>query len=201
MIDKTKITGASLVVLAIALTAGVAFADRGDRMGGPMGGMGGPMGGMGGMGEAQMAGMDFAAMDADGDGKVTQTEIEAYRAAQTAAIDTDGDGLISAEELAALHVRTATQRADVRAAQMIERLDTDGDGKLSAAELTARPMPARMFERLDTDNDGAISEAEFAAAKDQMTERGQKRGEMRGEMRGEKRGDKHRGNHGSHGNN
>ncbi|MFN3723805.1 MAG: EF-hand domain-containing protein [Paracoccaceae bacterium] len=184
MIDMTKITGASLVALAIALTAGAAFADR-----------------MGGMGGASMAGMDFAAMDADGDGKVTQAEIEAHRAARTAAIDTDGDGLLSADELAAMHIRAATERANMQATRMIGQMDADGDGKLSAAELTTRPMPARMFERLDTDKDGAISEAEMAAAKDRMTDRRGARGEMGSEKGGEKRGGKHRGEHGSHGKN
>lgn len=182
MIDTNKIVGTSLVVLAFALTAGAAMADRGDRMGG----MGGPMGGI--------VGMDFAAMDADGDGKLTQAEIDTFRAAQTAAIDTDGDGLLSAEELAAMHMRAATTRANDHAARMIEQLDTDGDGKLSAAELAARPMQAgmstRMFERLDTDKDGAISEAEMAAAKDRMTM-----------GRGDKRGGNHRGSHGPRGNN
>lgn len=179
MIDTNKILGTSLVALALALTAGAALADRGDRMGGM-----GPMGGA----------LDFAAIDADGDGKITQAEITAYRAAQTAGIDTDGDGLISAEELAAMHIRAATERANAHAARMIEQLDTDGDGKLSAAELVSRPMaggmPARMFERLDTDKDGAISEAELAAAKERM-----------GERRGDNRGDKPRGPHGPRGNN
>ncbi|TGD42060.1 calcium-binding protein [Pseudotabrizicola sediminis] len=179
MIDKTKIVGASLVALAIALTAGAAMADRGDRVGG----MVDQMGEMGGA-------FDFAAMDADGDGKVTQAEIDAFRAAQTAAIDTDGDGLLSAEEIAAMHIRAATKRANDRAARMIERLDTDGDGKLSAAEMMARPMPARMFERLDADNDGAITEAEIAATKERM-----------GERRGGRHGDQHRGPHGPRGNN
>lgn len=184
MINANKIVGTSLVALAIALTAGAALADRGDRMGGMMGG---PMAG----------GFDFAAIDADKDGKITQAEVTAWRAAQAAALDADGDGLISAEELAAMHIRAATTRANEQSAHMIEQLDTDGDGKLSAAELATRPMAAtmsdRMFERLDTDKDGAISEAEMTAAKDRMTER-------RGE-RGEKRGGMHRGDHGPRGNN
>ncbi|MDO9637847.1 MAG: calcium-binding protein [Pseudotabrizicola sp.] len=179
MIDKNKFVGASLVVLAVALTAGAAMADRSERMGGPMGPMGGPMGGMGQM--------DFAAMDADGDGKVTQEEINAFRAAQVAAIDTDGDGLLSAEEIAAMHIRAATIRANEHAARMIERQDTDGDGKLSAAEMSVRPMPARMFEMLDADGDGAITEAEIAAAKERMSER-----------RGGPGGKKHRGPQGGH---
>ena len=175
MIDKNKLMGASIVAFAIALTGSVALADRSDRMAGVAG---------------PMFDMDFAAMDADNDGKVTEAEINAFRAAQSAAIDTDGDGLLSAEELAAMHIKAATARASERAARMIQNLDTDGDGKLSAAEMAVRPMPARMFQRLDTDGDGAISEAEFAAAKNRMDQ-----------SRGEMRGGKHRGHHGNRGNN
>ena len=175
MIDTNKIVGASLVALAVALTAGAAMADRGDRMGG--------MGGMRG-------GLDFAAIDADQDGKITEAEIAAWRAAQAAAVDTDGDGLLSAEEIAAMHIRAATERANQHATRMIERLDTDGDGKLSAAEMTTRPMPARLFERLDADNDGAITEAELATAQERMAER-----------RGGRHGGKPHGDHGPRGEN
>lgn len=175
MIDKNKFVGASLVALAVALAGSAALADRGERFGGE----GGPM-----------FGMDFAAIDADKDGKITQAEIDAHRAAQAKALDTDGDGLLSAEELAAMHLQNATTRANDRAARMIERMDSDGDGKLSAAEMAARPMPARMFDRLDTDKDGAITEAELAAARDRMTER-----------MGDRRGDMKRGHHGGQGNN
>ena len=181
MIDKNKLVGASLVALAIALTGSAALADRSDRMGGPGG---------------RMFEMDFAALDADKDGKVTAAEMTAYHAAQVAAIDTDGDGLLSAEELAAMHVRAATARAADHAARMISERDADGDGKLSVAEMANRPMPARLFQRLDADNDGAISEAEFAAAKDRMGEaRGAKRGDKRGWHQGQK------GHHGNRGNN
>lgn len=155
MIDKNKFVGASLVALAVALGASAAFADRGDHMGG---------------GAGRMMDFDFAAVDADKDGKITQAEIDSHRAAQAKAADTDGDGLMSAEELAAMHVKGLTARASDRAAMMIERLDTDGDGKLSAVEMAVRPMPTRMLERLDTDNDGALTQAEIEAARDRMSE-------------------------------
>ncbi|MFN3846626.1 MAG: EF-hand domain-containing protein [Paracoccaceae bacterium] len=183
MIDKNKVVGATLVALAVAFAGGAAMADRGDRMGGA---------------EGPMFGMDFAAIDADKDGKITQAEIDAYRAAQAKAFDTDGDGLLSAEELSAMHLQNVTARASDRAARMIERMDTDGDGKLSAAEMAVRPMAGRMFDRLDADKDGALSEAELAAARDRMTER---RGDKRGEKHGEKRGGMQRGHHGGQGNN
>ncbi|MBN2631645.1 MAG: EF-hand domain-containing protein [Rhodobacteraceae bacterium] len=174
MIDKNKLLGASLVALAIALTGSVAFADRGDRMGDRMG-MGGPM-----------AAFDFAAVDADKDGKITQAEIDAYRSAQTKALDVDGDGLMSAEELVAMQMKGLQARVEQRVKAMLERMDDDKDGKLSAAEMARRPMPAMMFDRLDTDNDGALSEAEIAAAKERMADVMKERGERgdRGGMRG-----------------
>ncbi len=187
MIDKNKLFGASLVALAIALTGSVALAERGDRMGGDQMGMGGPdaMGG-------PMAAFDFAAVDADKDGKITQAEIDTYRAAQTKALDLDGDGLMSAEELTAMQMKGVQARVEQRVKAMIDRMDGDKDGKLSAAELAQRPVPAMMFDRLDADKDGALSEAEIAAAKERMANGMQERGERwdrddrgeRGGMRG-----------------
>ncbi len=74
----------------------------------------------------------LAAVDADKDGKITEAELTAFRAAETKAADADGDGLLSAEELAALHVKAMTARATDMAARMVSRMDSDADGKLSA---------------------------------------------------------------------
>lgn len=160
----SKLTTLTLAALGVALVASTAIAGpRGDRMG------------MGG--EGQGMAMNFAAMDADNDGKVTPAEIEAFRTAKLTAADTDGDGFLSAEELQAMVLAQMQERANVRAAQMIERQDTDGDGKLSMAEMTPPTPQQRMFSRLDTDKDGALSEAELAAAKGGKHER---RGDKRG---------------------
>ena len=128
-------------------------------------------GGMG-MGMWPMPGFDFAALDADKDGKVTKAEMEAFRAARVAEVDANKDGLLSGDELAAMHLKMMTERANTMAAQMVAKLDTDGDKLLSASELAARPGPERMFEMVDTDNDGAITQAEADAAKQKMQERG-----------------------------
>lgn len=121
----------------------------------------------------------FDTLDADKDGKVTEAEIEANRAARVKAADANGDGLMSADELAAMQLAELTERAKAHAAEMVTRMDTDGDGMLSVAELAARPGPARMFGRIDTDGDGAISRDEAAAAAD-------KHADLRG-----KKGDRH----------
>lgn len=161
MRDWQKISAVTLWTAAAVGLAGAALADNG--------GFG--MGGMGGMGGAGMTAM-FDTFDADKDGKVTQAEIDAYRAAGVAEVDGDKDGLLSADELAQMHLKAMTERANTMAARMLEMLDSDGDAKLSAAEMAAGPGPAMMLDRLDTDGDGAISTAEMQAAQAMMGQRG-----------------------------
>jgi Ca2+-binding EF-hand superfamily protein len=172
MIEKVT-TGALVLATVLAASSGMALADR--RGGGD--GMG--LGGFGAVGT-----FDFATLDADKDGKVTEAEILAHRTARITAADTDGDGKISAAELAAMVEGEMQMRAERRAAQMITRLDTDKDGALSPEELLAAQAGGRMFGRLDSDNDGALSEAELDAAQARMAER------MDGDESGRK---KHRG--------
>lgn len=123
---------------------------------------------MGGEGMGPMAMFDFVAVDADKDGKVTEAELQTYRAAEVAGIDADKDGKITAAELKSMHMVRLEARATEMADRMIARLDSDGDGALTAAELSARPAPAGMFDRIDADGDGAVTEAEIAAAREAM---------------------------------
>ena len=73
----SKITALVIAGLTATTIAGVALAE-------------GP-GGMGMMRGGPMAGLDFAAVDADKDGKITVAEMTAHRAARFAAADTDKD--------------------------------------------------------------------------------------------------------------
>ncbi|MDW4550361.1 EF-hand domain-containing protein [Defluviimonas sp. D31] len=182
MIRKSLLAALALSVGAAALAAPTVLAahDRGfgrggksghEMRGGMMGhGMMGGMMGMGGM----MAGpgLDFAELDADGDGKITEEEFRAHRQAEIAGLDADGDNLISAEELAAHIAKRMQARAEVMAKLMLESRDLDGDGKLGAAEMLAMPMPERMFGFADADGDGVVSEDEFDAAHERMGRRG-----------------------------
>ncbi|WP_435258009.1 EF-hand domain-containing protein [Thioclava sp. FR2] len=163
MTRTMKLTALTMATLASALVATTAFADRGNGMG-----MGGP-GMERGMG-IPFAEFNFAEVDADQDGKITEAELSAWHAARTKALDADGDGFISADELAAMQMQGMEARVKERSAQMVTRLDADGDGKLSATELASRPVPTGLVDRLDTDNDGAISQAEIDAAKAKMAE-------------------------------
>ncbi|MEE4117695.1 MAG: calcium-binding protein [Paracoccaceae bacterium] len=108
---------------------------------------------------------DFATLDADGDGRITEAEMAARRdavlAERFAAMDADGDGAVTLQEM-----REAP--AARFAARMLERFDADGNDAISRDELKAgaddrrHARGDRMFGRLDADNDGAISAEEFA---------------------------------------
>lgn len=107
----------------------------------------------------------FAELDADSDGRVTNEEINARRAAKVSAIDADGDGLLSAEELQAHFLDEASDRITKRVERMMERADLDEDGKLNAAEMMLGARGSddvpRLMARADADDDGAVSEEEF----------------------------------------
>jgi Ca2+-binding EF-hand superfamily protein len=118
----------------------------------------------------------FDTIDTDADGKVTEAELEAHRAAEFAAADTNADGAISPDELAARELARFTERLPDRTAKMIEARDNDGNGSLSLAEVDEGPVQNR-FARIDSDNDGAISKAEAEAAAEKMRQRKGKRGE------------------------
>lgn len=106
----------------------------------------------------------FQELDADGDGQVTQAELEAHRNQRYTQADSDGDGQISVQEMQA----AAQQNANERVTKMFEKLDANQDGFLSDDELPKPRRGAKMFERIDADGNGAISEQEYADARDKM---------------------------------
>ena len=145
MKTKTKTLTAIAVAAALGGTALAGASYAGHRGGGH--GMdfleGGPLG---------LSAMEvFDAIDADGDGKLTQAEIDKLRNDRHAAHDADGDGSLSLEEFAGLWHETV-RPLTVRAFQM---LDTDGDAVVTRAEYD-RPL-AGIVERLDRDGDGGLS--------------------------------------------
>lgn len=111
----------------------------------------------------------FEQLDLNGDGGITQAEIQEARqaagAARFAETDTNGDGNLSREEL----VARADEKREGRVDRMIERLDANDDGMISQEELQARrgggdraeERGAKMFERADADGNGSISQEEW----------------------------------------
>lgn len=92
----------------------------------------------------------FDRVDADGDGAVTQAEIDAYRAEQVSAADANGDGALAIEEFDVIY-RALTRSRMVDAFQ---DLDEDGDGVVSPAEMDDRF--GSIVERMDRNGDGAL---------------------------------------------
>ena len=93
----------------------------------------------------------FDSIDADGDGALSQAEIDQVRNDRHAAHDADRDGNLGLEEFAGLWHET-TRPFTVRIFQM---LDTDGDAVITRAEYD-RPL-AGIVARLDRNGDGGLS--------------------------------------------
>ena len=112
------------------------------------------------------AGQPGAKLDANGDGKVTQSEFQAGRSAQMLALDANKDGKLSRAEFANLREEQAKAKRQRRADRMWSRLDTDKDGSLSRTEMDG--VLSKRFKHMDTDNDGVLSAAELKAGADRM---------------------------------
>lgn len=163
---RTMMIGAAVAALGLAGGGVVLAQSMGEGM--MRGGEGMMMErGMHGMG----AGAMFDRLDADGDGRVTAAEIEAFRDGLFAEIDADGNGEISRQEF----VDHAAARAAERAGAMFDRWDTDGDGILSRDAIEARRGSGwdaeRLMRRFDADGDGAITRDEIATMRERWMER------------------------------
>ncbi|MEO1276973.1 MAG: acid-shock protein, partial [Pseudomonadota bacterium] len=91
------------------------------------------------------------AYDADGDGAVTQAEIDSTRAARLAEFDVDADGTLSITEYEALWLDAMRERM----VRQFQRHDRDGDGIVTADEFQRRT--ANMVMLRDRNGDGALS--------------------------------------------
>jgi Ca2+-binding EF-hand superfamily protein len=90
----------------------------------------------------------FAAMDADRDGFVTDTE---YRSAANAGIETGRGGTQSSSH-------SASSLADA-----MRRLDTNADGAISISEGDADASIKSSFATIDANSDGMVTRAEYQA--------------------------------------
>lgn len=152
---------------------------------GPAGGFGGALGGAMGPGGPELFTLQFADLDSDGDGRITEAELTARAdglvAARLAGVDSDGDGSVTTEELTealkaqiqaragAVGDRMGRQAKDpaamaqTMAARMMARRDADTDGVLSGDELSPAADIAALVDRFDKDDDNAWDAEEFAA--------------------------------------
>lgn len=110
---------------------------------------------------------DFATLDTDGSGEITEDDLATLRYNRFNEMDADGNGSIDEAEFMA----GAKAKSEERAAKMFARLDADGDGQLNQDTLAnagKRGFHAQMIERFDADGSGGISEEEFADLKKRM---------------------------------
>ncbi len=181
---ETAAKTASSAKPQVAKTAGGAGAESGNRPGGRAEARGGP-GGEGRPSPGQM----FAHLDKNQDGKLTKDELPERMGDRIMAADSNGDGAVTQAELQAARERMGGRRGpDAQGrgggegrpdpAQLFTRLDKNNDGKLTKDEL-----PEWMTERLmagDTNGDGVITKAEFEAAREKMGGQRRQRNESRG---------------------
>lgn len=93
----------------------------------------------------------FTQIDTNKDGKVTQAEIDAYRAAQVSAADANKDGVLTIDEFQTAYdafIRPQMVRA-------FQDFDTDGDGKITSAEIDAKV--GAIVSRMDRNGDGSLT--------------------------------------------
>jgi hypothetical protein len=103
------------------------------------------------MGNMQRMTSLMALYDTDGDGSITQDEIDAARTASLAEFDTDADSQLTLDEYQALWLDAMRDR-------MVDRFqahDDDGDGLVTIEEFNEEF--AGLVERLDRNEDGAVN--------------------------------------------
>jgi Ca2+-binding EF-hand superfamily protein len=142
----------------------------------------------------------FEQLDADGDGKITQSELEAARpsngrgpdaASLIKQIDTDGDGAINESENDAFLSKMENGRPPAgpppgggprgsskeQQTRIFDPLDTNKDGKVSAEELLAAKMSegkglniSEILGLADSGEDRSISEDEIDTFREKLEE-------------------------------
>ncbi len=143
---KMALATSALAVAGGLFLFGSSYAERGFGGPGGHGPMGGPMGGFGAMQQEMLKGVDT-----NGDGALSQDEINAAIDARFTEFDADKNGSLSLEEFQALWAEI-TKPMSVRAFQF---LDPNGDAQVSKSELNDRF--GNMVARFDRNGDGMLS--------------------------------------------
>jgi Ca2+-binding EF-hand superfamily protein len=108
-----------------------------------------------------MAGMEM--MDTNGDGQLSRDEHSAGARKMFETMDADKDGKVTATEMEAAHAQMAGKdmkkmKGHMSAAEKIKVVDTNGDGVLTAQEHATGATT--MFDKMDTNKDGVLTKAE-----------------------------------------
>ncbi len=146
---KIALATSALAVAGGLFLVGSSFADRmgpGGMGPGGMGPMGGPMGGFGEMRREMLK-----EIDTNGDGAISQDEINVAIDARFAEFDADKNGSLSLSEFEALWAEITKPMA-VRTFQF---LDPNGDAEISKAELNDRF--GNIVAHFDRNHDGMLS--------------------------------------------
>ena len=120
--------------------------------------------------------MDFDSLDADGDGMLTQADLDSIMNSRFAEIDGDGDGQVTREEMLGYMDTKSEDRRARYADRRIDNLDTNEDGSISLEEFSAVKGQRKGIERLDKDSDGSVSKEEFDEAVSKKGRKGKNRG-------------------------
>lgn len=160
MKKSTKLSIAAVSIVATVGLLGAGLSSAQERWSGYGGYKGGPAahgcadcgqyGGQRGKGHKMMRRM-MKSFDADGDGSLSQAEIDAGRQRQFAQYDSDKDGTLNLQEYQAFWM-------DMNRARMVDgfqRLDDDGDAIVTSDEFL-EPF-ANIVERRDRNGDGVLS--------------------------------------------
>jgi len=119
----------------------------------------------GGEGREAAVAERFADLDANGDGVISRSEVEAKISSDFADADEDGDGTLSEDEARAFHTARHEQRRERRrehrGGDRYERRAGD-DGVIDQDEFAERGV--RRFEMADLDENGQVTETEMRLA-------------------------------------
>ncbi|MGN6547148.1 MAG: EF-hand domain-containing protein [Aureliella sp.] len=167
-------------------------ADRPGRGPGPFGGPGGPLGM--GLGPRMMLSRMplMAALDADGDGEISASEIDGAVAALKK-LDKNSDGKLTTEELLPEGMRGPFGPGGPNFPELEEVInrmmmaDTNGDGFIDQDEMPER-MKTMLLPRVDANKDGKISKEELTKMAAQMGRGGAEPRSDRAERRSDRDG-------------